>query len=200
MKITSRITPALAATGLLTIAFVAPASASSTPRDESTSASYTCSATTPKGTFSYSGSVTFAGTTPSTVAVGATVPVTGFQAHLSVPGSVVDEVASYGVRSISASVTAFDITATDAATASVDVVKKAVNVGHTTLSASGNAAIEVSVPRRPAKVGGWVASSTGTMDFAPGSATLHFKTNLGSLNVGCTPGSPVSPISTTTVS
>jgi hypothetical protein len=197
MNITSRLAFAVALAGSAGLAFAeGPASAVTS---NSVSAPYTCTAATPKGTFSYSGSASFSGTTPATVAVGTTVVMSGFQAEVSVPGSVLDEAYQEGVRSITAGVSAFDITSTDANTPTVNVVKKLVVIGHTTLAPSNNPTLNVAIPHKAAKVGSWVASQQGTMTFTPGSATFEFKTHAGSLSVQCAPSSPA-PISTTTVS
>jgi hypothetical protein len=143
--------------------------------------------------------VTFSGTTPAGVSVGTSVVISGFQSTVSVPGSLLDEAYSYGVRSISADVSAFDITATDADVSAVNVVKKPVKVGHTRLLPSGNPSLAIAVPKKPAKVGSWVASAPGAMVFSPGDATFHLKTNLGSLDVQCTPSPEGTTLSTTTV-
>jgi hypothetical protein len=200
MRRTTRTALAVAMIGsALLVATGIPASASSLPARTSVAASYGCSATTPIGTFSYTGEVTFTGTTPAAVAIGATVAMTGFQATVSVPGSILDEAYSDGVRTVTATVTAFDINATDADTQSVDVVTKPVTVGHTKLAPSGNPSLSVDIPRKPSKVGAWVAGAKGMMSFSPGDATIHFKTNLGSLSVQCSPDPPAPSLSTTTV-
>jgi hypothetical protein len=200
MRIGSGIALFVTLAGLANVALGgSPASASTHQKSDSVDAPYGCSVSTPKGTFSYSGTATFTGTTPADASVGATVSISGFQANVSVPGSILDEAYGYGVRSIVTVVTAFDINATDAATPTVNVANKPVKVGHMQLASSGNPSLSVNVPRKPAKVGSWVASAIGTMVFSPGNATLHFKTNLGSLNVQCSPSPGDSSISTTTV-
>jgi hypothetical protein len=200
MRIRSRIALVITVTGLAFGGFSA-ATVSAAPHQPTNSVvdSYSCSVSTPEGTFPYSASATFTGSTPAAVPVGATVLIGGFQARVSVPGSVLDEAYGYGVRTIAASVTAFDVTATDATVATVNIAKRAVKVGHARLAPSGNPSLAVNIPRIAAKVGSWVASTKGTMVFSPGDATLHFKTNLGSLNVQCSPSPPNSALSTTTV-
>jgi hypothetical protein len=200
MSVSSRIAVAAALAGVVSFAYGAPAFGSSHAKSAAVTASYSCSASTPVGTQSYTGTASFTGTTPGSVAVGASVLITGFQASVSVPGSLLNEAYGYGVRSITTTVTAFDVSATDATTATIDVPKKPVNVGHLKLASSGNPSITISIPRKAAKVGSWIASQKGTMVFSPGPATIHFKTNLGSLTVQCTPGSQGSVLSTTTVS
>jgi hypothetical protein len=201
MSITSRIALTVALAGSASLALAGtPAFASSPLTSTSVTTSYTCTAVTPKGTYSYSGTAAFTGTTPASVAVGASVVVSGFQASVTIPGSVLDEVYSDGLRSITAGVSAFDINATDANMPTVNIVKKLLKVGHLTLLPSGNPSLNVNIPRKAATgVGGWVASTAGTMTFTPGNATFQFKTHAGSLSVQCAPSSPA-PISTTTVS
>jgi hypothetical protein len=199
MNITSRTALVVATAGWASLTMAtSPAFPAALRGGDSVATSYSCTVSTPKGTLSFSGPVTFTGTTPANVAVGTTVSITGFQASVSVPGSVLNEAYSYGVRTISASVAAFDITASDADVPNVDIANKTVNVGHMSLGSS-NPSLNARIPRKPAKVGVWVANQGGTMVFSPGDATFRFKTNLGSLNVPCSPGTPVPPISTTTV-
>ena len=200
MSITSRIAFTAVLVGAANLSLAAVSTAS-TPglRSASVAESYSCSAVTPKGTFSYSGTATFKGTTPADAAVGTSVQITGFQATVVIPGSLLDEAYSYGVRSIATTVTAFAITSTDANPATLSVTKRPVKVGHTNLAPSGNPTLNANIPRRPAKVGSWVASHSGTMAFTPDSATLHLKTNLGSLDVNCSPSAQAVPFSSTTV-
>jgi hypothetical protein len=188
---------AVAFAGTMSVASLAfgigPASASTV------SATYSCSAATPVGQVTYSGTADFTGTTPATVAPGTTVSMTGFQASMSVPGSLLDEAYGYGVRTATAKVTAFDIDATDATPGTLDAVKKPITVGHLKLLSSGNPTLNGRVPAKAAKIKGWVAGKAGTMSFSPGNAAIDFKSNLGSLAVQCTPSAPVPAISTTTV-
>jgi hypothetical protein len=189
---------AVALVGTVSVASVAfalsPASASAV------TATYSCSASTPVGPVTYSGPADFAGTTPTKVAPGAAVSLTKFQATMTIPGSLLDEAYSYGVRTISAKVTAFDVNATDATPGTVDAPKKPVNVGKVTLKPSDNPPIDVKIPLKAATIKGWVASTAGTMAFSPGAATFDLKSNLGSLSAQCSPTSPVPSISSTTVS
>lgn len=199
MQIPSRIALTVALAGLAMFAFAGTAaSASSAQTSGSAATSYTCTAVTPKGTFSDSVTATFTGTTPASVAVGDTVPISEFQAHLAVPGSLLDQAYSEGVRSITAGVSAFDINATDATTSTLNIVKSVVKIGTLKLASANNPSLNVNIPRNPVKVGGWVASQSGTMTFTPGNATFQFKTHAGSLSVPCTTSSPA-PISITTV-
>jgi hypothetical protein len=199
MKVAARIALTASLAGSAGVAFGGGAASATTISGTSAATPYGCSVVTPKGTFSASVSASFSGTTPASVAVGATVKIAGFQAEVSIPGSVLDDAYEEGVRSVAAGVSAFNITSTDATTPTVNVVKNLVNVGSMKLQASNNATLNVSIPRKAATVGGWVASQAGTMTFTPGNATFEFKTKAGSLSVQCTPSSPAS-ISTTTVS
>jgi hypothetical protein len=189
---------AVVVVGTLSVASVAfdlaPASASTV------TATYSCSASTPVGPVTYSGAADFAGTTRAKVAPGANVSMTKFQASMTIPGSLLDEAYSYGVRTISGKVTTFDLTATDATTGTVDAPKKPVSIGKVTLRSSDNPPITAKIPAKPATIKGWVAAAAGTMAFSPGNATIDLKSNLGSLTAQCSPVSPVPAISTTTVS
>ena len=204
MKITSRLALTLALAGSAGAVCVGGASSASATAVSAQSGGsvvtpFSCSAATPLGTLSGSGTASFSGTTPAHVSVGATVVMSGFQATLTIPGSVLDELYQAGVHSLTAGVSAFDITSTDATVPTENVVKKLVKVGHLTLQASDNATLTIHIPRKAATVGSWVASQAGTMTFTPGSATVEFKAKAGSLSAQCTPSAPT-PISSTTVS
>jgi hypothetical protein len=188
-----------ASAGLAMAGGAASASAVSARSQGSVVTPFNCSAVTPLGTLSGSGTASFSGTTPAHARVGGTVVMSGFQATLTIPGSVLDQLYQAGVHSLTAGVSAFDISATDATDPTVNVVNKLVKVGHLTLKASDNATLTIDIPRKAATVGSWVASQAGTMTFTPGSATVEFKAKAGSLSAQCTPTAPTA-ISTTTVS
>jgi len=200
MSITTRLALSVAMAGSAGLAFAGgTASASSAQSGASVTTPFTCSAATPKGTLSGSGTASFSGTTPASVNVGDTVKISGFQAVLTIPGSVLDDLYQEGVHSMTAGVSAFDITSTDATTPTVNVVQKLVKLGHIALEASNNATLVLNIPKKAATVGGWVASAAGTMTFTPGTATVEFKAKTGILSGQCTTSSPL-PISTTSVS
>jgi hypothetical protein len=112
---------------------------------------------------------------------------------------ILDETYQEGVRSMTAGVSAFDITSTDTTTRTVNIAKKLVPVGHMKLAASDNPSLNLNIPRKAAEVGHWVASQAGTMNFTPGSATFNSKPTPEASVSHCTQSSSA-PISNTTVS
>lgn len=161
------------------------------------SATYRCStALSSSVTTSY----TVVGQTPASVSgPGKYVKMTGFQATFSIPGTVFDKAYHDGVRTFSGKMTKFDVVATDARTAVVNVAKTPFTFGPIKLLSKNNPSVTVHIPANPATIGPWVAQSKGTMSFKTGNtSTTLFSPQLGSITTFCSPH-PAAVLSTTTV-
>jgi len=181
------------AVGLLILA--AEPSSAGAVQPHNASASYSCrSAFLGKQTFP----VAVTGNTATSVSIPfAEVPMTGFQASITIPGSAVDKAMSKGATAVTATVRVIDINATDARVKTMNVTNTPITVGPFTL-VTGQPVV-VTVPTSPATTGTWAAKKTGTMTFTTGNITilLDFASS-SSTTATCKP-KPPAVISTTMI-
>lgn len=177
----------------LVLATDGPAAAAS-PR--TVSAKYSCTASVPGSTLSYSGSIQFSGSTPTTVVPGGTVAMSGFQVHVTIPGTLVDEALKFG-DAISGTGTVIDVNATDAVKKTVNAAGKGIVIPTTKLVA--NKAITVSLPAKAISVGSWTASASGVMKFKTGKVVLAMMAGTSKVSLTCS-AKPPATINTTAVS
>lgn len=171
-------------------------SAGASVRPFQVTAPYSCKGSALGESYTFSGSNTVSGTTPTTVTPGTSVSMTEFQAVISVPSSIVNEILQYA-GAISGTVKTYDISATDAKTAKVNVAGSGIAIPKTTLTE--NQPLNIEVPLSPAAVGPWVAKSKGTMKFKTGATATTLSVAGISVSISCTPN-PATVISTTAVS
>ena len=140
--------------------------------------------------------VTESGTTPSEVKPGTPVSMSGWQAQVTIPKSVVDALIGKGITGVTMEATTFDINATDAKPGTVNAANPPISYGPVTLQ-KGMPALFL-IPQSPITIGTWTALKTGTMTFTAGNAKLTLTDSKTTVNATCKPGTTV--LSTTKVS
>jgi hypothetical protein len=212
MRITSRwgrarttaVAGAALASGLLVVVGAtapagAAAAASTSPR---VSATYSCSATIPVvGTETWTGAITVLGSAPATAAPGGAVSLTGWQAQVTIPASLVDEAAKYA-SSIGGKLASFKISATDSKVKTVNAAGKGGIKIPTTAITTSSGALTFNLPATPKTVKGWTAVKKGTMTFKTGNVVLDLTaaTIIGNESVTATCTATPTTLATTSVS
>jgi hypothetical protein len=189
------------ASGLLLLAGAAPAGASASAVSPRVVAKYSCSATIPVvGKKSWAGTITVLGTATKTVAPGGAVSVSGWQAQVTIPKSLVDEAGAYA-SSIGGKLTTFNISATDSKTKTINAAGKGITIPTTKISKT-SPALTFKLPATPTTVKGWTAVSKGTMTFTTGNAVLNLTaaTIIGNESVVATCIATPATLTTTSVS
>ncbi len=162
----------------------APAGASVGKTIEKTvTATYSCSASALGKTYTYTGSIVVAGTTPAKVAPKSKVTMTGFQTTVTVPASIVNQVIKY-TKTISGTLKTFDVVSTDT-TGTVNAAGTGIKFGPLTLVA--NKPLVVKLPGTAKSISGWIAGTTGTMVFSTGKVAITLSVLGISVPVNCTP-------------
>ena len=147
-------------------------------------------------TFTLAASI--AGKTPAKAASMTTVKMTGFQAEITIPASLIQVLEQSGMTWISGSAFTFDINASDAVTKSKNA-GTGLSIPKTSL-AKPAANFTFTVPATAKTVGPWTAAAKGTMVFTDGKLKFTLNDNLGSaVPVSCSP-KPAVTLSKTTVS
>lgn len=202
VRASRRLVPRLGAVVLgiapvIAVAFPATAGAGVQRLSPAITAKYRCSSNVGG---SATASATVVGKTPKSVSKPRTaVRMTGFQSIVSIPGSVFDKAYQAGVRSFSGKITKFDITATDATKAVVNVAKTPFKFGPIKLLPKNNPPATIKLPKNPATIGPWTAKAKGTMSFRTGTTVLVLTApGLGSITAVCAPA-PAALLSTTKV-
>jgi hypothetical protein len=187
------LTAVLATIGLTGVAFGMIAD----PAGASVTATYSCAS----ALGNYSAPVGIhAVPSATTYKPGAAVALNGAQLTLTVPSTIVAQVESAGVTSVSGVLQTFNVTATDALPAIVNVAGKGYAIPNTKLP-NPPRAVSVKVPAVPVNLKDWKAGTkAGTMTFRTGSATLKLNDNLGiPVTLTCLP-EPIATIATAKVS
>jgi hypothetical protein len=159
----------------------------------SVSATYSCKSSL--GISSWSADVT--GTTPGSVTPGTPVSMTGFQATVTIPASLVDELITKGATAVTMEATVLDVNSTDAKPKTVNSARSHIKFGPVKLYEGMPAVFPL--PQYPITIGTWTAGSKGTMVFTAGSAELILTASKLTVKATCKPSSHTT-ISTTTVS
>jgi hypothetical protein len=136
------------------------------------------------------------GSTPPKVTPGTKVSMTGWQAQVTIPASVVNELIGNGITAVTMEATTFDINATDAKPGTVNAANPPISYGPVTLG-KGMPALFL-IPQNPITIGTWTALKTGTMTFTAGNAKLTLTDSKTTVDATCKPGKTV--LATTTVS
>jgi hypothetical protein len=210
MRITSRwgrartmaVAGAAVASGLLVaVGAAVPAGAAVASASPRVAAKYACSATLPiVGKKSWTGTITVLGSAPKTAAPGAAVGLSGWQAQVTIPKSLVDEAAKYA-SSIGGKLATFTINATDSKVKGINAAGKGITIPTTKITtSSGN--LTFKLPATPISVKGWTAVSKGTMTFTTGNAVLDLSaaTIIGQESVVATCIATPTTLTTTSVS
>jgi hypothetical protein len=186
-----------AGAGTTILAGAVPAGAN-TRTIHSVSATYTCVATVLGSGHTFTSPITLSGTTPATVAPGASVTMTGFQSKVTIPASLIQSAEGYGVTWVSGSSFSWTINATDALVKGKNA-GRGLSIPKTNLPTPA-AAVTVTLPVTPKSVGPWTAGTAGKMTFTDGHLKFTLNDNVGvSVPVSCSP-KPAVTLSTTTVS
>jgi hypothetical protein len=152
-------------------------------------AKYNCTFTVLGSKHSYAGSINVTGTTPAKVAPKASVYMTGWKVSVIIPATIVNQIRSFGVTSISGVLTTFDIKSTDLAS-TVNAAAGGIKFGPLALKA--NTPLAINLPSATGKtVGHWVAGTTGTMTFATGPTGITISALGQKVPVTCAPGPSV---------
>jgi hypothetical protein len=136
------------------------------------------------------------GATPPKVTHGTKVSMTGWQAQVTIPASVVNELIGNGLTAVTMEATTFDINATDAKPGTVNAAYPPISYGPVTLE-KGVPALFL-IPQNPITIGTWTALKPGTMTFTAGNAKLTLTDSKTTVDATCKPGKSV--LATTTVS
>jgi hypothetical protein len=142
--------------------------------------------------------VAVTGNTPTSIQTPeAQVSMSDVQAAITIPGSALDRPIKKGAMTLTATVKAFDINASDARVKTMNVTNTPVTVGPFTLVMGQPVVLKF--PSSPTMTGIWGAKKTGTMTFTTGKAVILLDFGSpGSTTAQCTP-KPAAVISTTTV-
>lgn len=129
-------------------------------------ADYDCTAIGPLGQHVLSPPITVTGTAPASVPLGTRVKLSGFQVEITVPASIVNQVLKYA-DALSGRLTTFDVKATDATSATVNVAGKGIAIPTSKLTK--NTPLTLVLPAKPATVGSWKPAKVGAMHFSTGA-------------------------------
>lgn len=161
-------------------------------------ATYSCKATVLGSPHTFASPSRMAGKTPVTVAPGAVVKMTGFQAQVTIPSAIVALFEKSGMTWISGSSVTLDLNASDAKTATVNA-GKGLAIPQTSLPKPA-ANVTIALPTTAKTVGSWTPVAAGTMTFTDGIIKTALNDNVGkTVPVSCTP-KPAVTLSKTTVS
>jgi|GEM_PF-5128627 hypothetical protein len=160
----------------------------------SVNANYSCTASA-LGRSIWSAVVT--GTTPGSVPHGGKVSMSGFQATVTIPGSIVNKLIGMGITAVTMEATVLDVNSTDAKPTTVNAAKKPFSFGPVTLQKNMGAVFFL--PPTPITIGTWTALKAGTMVFTTGNVKLVLTSSKAPVKVTCSP-KPSVTLSTTTVS
>ena len=163
-------------------------------------ATYACSTVVLGTTHTFTSPIAITGTFPTTVKPGGSVSMTGFQAKVTIPSTLVATAEQYGVTWFSGHISTWYINSTDAKVKSVNAAgSTGIVIPKLTLPKPA-ASISVKVPAIAKTVGPWIAVAAGTMTFTDGGLHFTLADNLGvSLTVNCSPH-PAVTLGHTTVS
>ena len=127
-------------------------------------------------------------TAPSSVTAGSTFSVTNVQSKTTLPGSLVTLImVGFKVSSIKGTVTTFDLNATGATPATINVASTPFSFSYNTTQ---NQALTIVTPSSPiASVGTWTAGSSGSVTISPGPITIKTIVGTSPVVVSCTPPS-----------
>ncbi|HEV2361935.1 MAG TPA: DUF6801 domain-containing protein [Acidimicrobiales bacterium] len=191
------VTGGVFASGLLFGLGTPAANASTAPR--TVSATYSCSTVVLGSTHTFVSPIAISGKTPTSVAPGAKVSMTGFQAKVTIPSSLVSTAESYGVTYFNGNIKTWYVNATDSKNKSVNAAGTGITIPKTNLPKPA-ANVTITVPAAAKTIGTWTAGTTaGAMTFTDGGLIFTLNDNLGvALTVTCSP-KPAATISKTTV-
>jgi len=176
-----------AAAATLAAAGAGVAALGSTPALAQTSATLTYSCAFPI-IGAQSIDITINATAPASVAPNSQFNLTNVQTETVIPGSVTQEL--YLVeKSISGTVTEFDINTTDASPSTLNAAATPIPFGP--LPITPGQPLTVTVPASPTTVGPFTAGSSGTATLAPGNITISTAILGTTYSILCTAPSPI---------